>query len=93
MKAIQPDIDAMLSPVICVRSKCQVTIETYTGLHDLIKEGPVAMIIGKLDSVNRCMALSGKDIILTFSMEQEDFLGRRVTAVPGDSGPYIFHAK
>jgi acetyl-CoA C-acetyltransferase len=72
MKAIQPVIDAMPSPVFCERPKGQVTIETYTVLHDLIKEGPVAVIIGKLDSGARCMALSGKDLDLAFRPESPD---------------------
>ena len=93
MRAMQPELDAMPSPEFCKRPQGEVTIETYAVLHDFIKEGPVAVIIGRLDSGARCMALSGKDLDLALRMEQEDFLGRRVSILPTVSGPNIFQSK
>jgi len=71
----------------------QVTIETYTVLHDITKEGSVANIIGKIGSGARCMASSGRNYDLAFCMETEDFLGREVLITPGESGPNIFQEK
>lgn len=90
MKVIQTDIDAMQSPALCKRPKGPITIETYTILHDLTTEGPIAEIIGKLDSGERCLASSGSDFDLAYRMEQDDFLGLRGLVMPGDQGSNIF---
>jgi hypothetical protein len=71
----------------------QITIETYTVLHAINKEGPVANIIGRLDSGERCMASSGRNYDLAFYMENEDFLGHEVFITPGESGRNIFEKK
>ena len=90
LKAIQPELNAMISPALCEKPQGKVTIETYTVLHDLIQEGPHAVIVGRLDSGERCLATSGKDFDLAYRMEQEEFLGRRGEVRPGPNGTNIF---
>lgn len=90
MAAIQPQIDAMSTPAFCEKPRGRSKIETYTVLHDITKEGPVAVMIGRLDSGARCMATSGRNFDLAYRMKQEEFLDRAVSVTPGDSGPNTF---
>ncbi len=92
MKPIQDAIDAMPTHAFCEKPNGPLTIETYTVLHDVDKQGPTAVIAGKLDSGERCLATSGKDYELAFRMENEEFLGVRGFVRTSDEGKNLFRA-
>lgn len=93
IKPIQPRVDAMISPALCEKPHGRMAIETYTVLHDITPLGPVALVIGRLDSGHRCWASSDRNFDLAWRMEQEDFLGQEVSVIPGDNSPNIFNLK
>ena len=88
--AIQARIEAMESPALCTNPNGPATIETYTVMHDTSDGIPVTIIIARLDSGERCMAVTAKGSDLAERMEQEDFIGYRGIVKAGNGGPNLF---
>ena len=81
--ALQMEIETMEGPAFCAKPHGQGSVETYTVLHEMPDKPPMPIIIARLDSGERCYAVSAEDSSTVELMEQEEFIGRRVNIRPG----------
>jgi acetyl-CoA C-acetyltransferase len=86
---IQQRIDRMITPDLNMSPRGPITVETYMVMHNRKGDPDYAIVIGRLDSGERCWGLAVNDIELFRAMETEEFIGKKGVVAPGDSSANI----
>jgi acetyl-CoA C-acetyltransferase len=84
---VQEKIDGMESPDVCLHPEGPAVVETYTVIHDRENRPEYSVVIGRLESGERCFAQTDEDPDLLAAMETEEFVGRKGFVRKGESGP------
>lgn len=89
---IQKRIDGMTGPKLNVNPCGPITVETYMVMHNRQGDPDYAIVIGRLDSGERCWGLTVNDIELFRAMETEEFVGMKgtITAVDTSANTVAF---
>jgi acetyl-CoA C-acetyltransferase len=87
MAPIQEKIDGMESPSVCLEPEGPAVVETYTVVHDRENQPAYSVVVGRLESGERCFAQTDADRDLLIAMETEEFVGRQGYIRKGIDGP------
>lgn len=88
-EAIRQKLDAGQGPALNTAPKGAATVEAYTVMHDRRGEPAYAVLVARLESGERCWAMTENDPVLFRAMEQEEFIGRKGRIMPGDGAPNL----
>ncbi|MCU0582703.1 MAG: acetyl-CoA acetyltransferase [Syntrophales bacterium] len=87
--ALQKRLDSGRGPGLDMAPKGAAAVEAYTVMHNRRGEPDYAIVAARLESGERCWAMTEKDPDLFRAMEEEEFVGKKGRMTPGDGGPNL----
>jgi acetyl-CoA C-acetyltransferase len=81
---MQKRLNDTQGPELNMNPRGAATVEAYTVMHDNSGNPEYAIIIARLKNGQRCWASTEQDHELLSAMENEEFIGKTGTVLPGD---------